>query len=834
MDITINKVNETHIRIDAEPSICMELHDHFSFTVPGHRFTPAYKIGKWNGKIHLFNLSTHQIYLGLISKILAFAKEFGYSVGGFLGSDLIRTDTAKITSWTGSLDLRGTVPRDYQIAALEAAINSGGRSLIISPTGCHAAGDKILMSDGSMTNIENIKLGDYVIGADGNKKEVLRMFHGHCDMYEICPKNNKRSITVTPDHILPIKSSDNKKNGYTKGNAEKIEFISVRDYIEKSKYYKHCSKIFHNDKEIHINDIDPETLLSPYFIGLYLGDGSSKQCQMTTMDKEIEDETKIQAALFDCRVSHKGISLTISKKSKKFAKNPIFEEFKKLGLNFGNIENGLKCHQRFVPKKLFNSTINFRYELLAGLLDSDGHLNDDKHYFEFVSKSKQLSLDVENLAISLGLVTTVKEKYNKKYSTTYYQVVILGNTEKIPTRIPRKKAEPRNKIKLNGTKNNDPYRTSFNVIKSQHSKYYGIEVTDHLYITNSGMITHNSGKTWIAYLLYRWYSKKTLIIVPTVGLCSQSSQDFIDYGCPDNIQVINEGKSTDITCNLVFATWQSIFRMPKEWFRQFEMVIGDECHLFAAKSLVSIMEKLDQCPLKFGMTGTLDDSKINGMVLEGLFGPVFRTTTTAELIEKKVLSNFRIECLSITYPEIEKKFCKEFTYAEELDYIVTHPKRNKLICNLTQKLKGNTIVLFQFVEKHGKELYEMIKKSTNRPVYYISGEVKGEERERLRKLIETQNDVILVASVGTSSVGLNLISLTNIVFASPSKSKIRTLQSIGRVLRRSKTKTNAVLWDISDDLCWKSRKNYTFRHFMERVKIYAREQFDYKLHKINL
>ena len=124
-----------------------------------------------------------------------------------------------------------------------------------------------------------------------------------------------------------------------------------------------------------------------------------------------------------------------------------------------------------------------------------------------------------------------------------------------------------------------------------------------------------SGKTWIAYLLYRWYSKKTLVIVPTVGLCSQSSQDFIDYGCPDNIQVINEGKSTDITCNLVFATWQSIFRMPKEWFRQFEMVIGDECHLFAAKSLVSIMEKLDQCPLKFGMTGTLDDSKINGMVL---------------------------------------------------------------------------------------------------------------------------------------------------------------------------------------------------------------------------
>lgn len=383
MTLIIHSVNHSHIRVETDDSIARELHDAFSFIVPGFRYTPAYKVGRWDGRIHLFDLRTRLIYAGLRQRILQFAKDREYPVEDYSASPAESLETAQISSWAASLGLPGITPRDYQIAAIRAAVgHSGGRALIVSPTG--------------------------------------------------------------------------------------------------------------------------------------------------------------------------------------------------------------------------------------------------------------------------------------------------------------------------------------------------------------------SGKSLIAYLLYRWYRKKTLLIVPTVGLVNQMAGDFQDFACPDDMQLIFEGHSKEVNAPLVITTWQSIYRLPKEWFDQFEMVIGDECHLFKATSLVTIMTKLSDCQFRFGLTGTLDDSKINGLTLEGLFGPVYQSTTTADLIENKVLANFKIECLTVRYPEEERKACRALKYAEELDYLVRHPRRNNLIKELVLKLKGNTLVLFQFVEKHGKELYELIKKNTNRPVYYISGEIKAEEREMIRKGLEKE------------------------------------------------------------------------------------------------
>lgn len=286
--------------------------------------------------------------------------------------------------------------------------------------------------------------------------------------------------------------------------------------------------------------------------------------------------------------------------------------------------------------------------------------------------------------------------------------------------------------------------------------------------------------------------------------------------------------------NLISATWQSLYKMPKEYFSKFEVVIIDEVHLAKSASLTKIMEKCENISIRLGFTGTLDDLKTNEMILIGLFGNVFKTTSTTELIEKKVLSDFKIQCLTLKYPDEERKMCKKMKYDEELDFIVRHSKRNELIKHLILKMKGNTLVLFQFVDKHGKELYNLIKNSTDRPVYYISGETKSEERNNIRKRIEKEENAILIASIATSAVGINIVSLKNIVFTSPSKAKIRTLQSIGRVLRKSENKKKAILWDISDDLSWKTRKNYTLKHFAERLKIYNKENFEYKLHSINL
>lgn len=474
MELIIEKLNETYIRIQTEPGIARELHDAFSFMVPNFRFTPAYKTGRWDGRIHLFNLRDRTIYAGLLPKILKFAQDRDYSVSGYLGPQLESTQSAQISSWAASLGIPGITLRDFQETAVEDAIRAS-RGLIVSPTG--------------------------------------------------------------------------------------------------------------------------------------------------------------------------------------------------------------------------------------------------------------------------------------------------------------------------------------------------------------------SGKSLIAYLLTRWYNKRTLIVVPTIGLIEQMRGDFEDYGCPIPIQTIHESKV--VTSQIVISTWQSIWKLPKKWFDQFELVIGDECHLFKANCLTSIMEKSSSVPYRFGMTGTLDDSKINRLTLEGLFGTVHTTTSTAKLIVDKILADFKIECLVLKHPEETRKLARAATYEQEIKLLLESRNRNAMICNLVRKLTGNTLLLFQFIE-HGKFLYEVLKKSTNRPVYFIAGEIKGKEREEIRNRIENEKDVILVASVGTTSTGINIISLRHIIFAHPSKAKIRILQSIGRVLRRSKYKQEAILWDIADDLSWKKRKNYTIQHFMKRVEIYSKENFKYKLHQIQL
>lgn len=343
-----------------------------------------------------------------------------------------------------------------------------------------------------------------------------------------------------------------------------------------------------------------------------------------------------------------------------------------------------------------------------------------------------------------------------------------------------------------------------------------------------------SGKSLMIYLLTRYYNKKTLIITPTTGLVHQMASDFVSYGYDQEIHKIYSGKDKETDCLISCTTWQSIFRMPRDWYDQFDCVICDEAHLAKASSITKIMTNMVNCKYRFGFTGSLDGSQVSALVLTGLFGQIKHVTTTAELIEQKHLSDFKIKCLMLHYPEEIRNSIKSCDYSQELDYIVTNQLRNAFINKLATNISGNSLILFQFVEKHGKVLYELIKSSTNRPVYFIHGGIDGEERNNLRSVIETQNDAIIVASVQVFSTGINIKNLHNIIFASPSKSRVRTLQSIGRVLRKSDSKTNAILYDIVDNFSIKKKYNYTLIHFFERLKIYQQEQFSYKVHNVEL
>lgn len=349
-----------------------------------------------------------------------------------------------------------------------------------------------------------------------------------------------------------------------------------------------------------------------------------------------------------------------------------------------------------------------------------------------------------------------------------------------------------------------------------------------------------SGKSLMIFLtsmqLYQ-PDKKILIIVPTTSLVHQMASDFGDYMQKDpNLFVhrILSGAEKDTNQPIVISTWQSIYKLPKAWFSKFNVVIGDEAHLFKAKSLTDIMGKLTDCPYKFGFTGTLDGAETNKLVLEGLFGPLKKVTTTAELISNNTLSKFRIKAIVLNYSEELRKLYKSCTYPDEIAFITSHTPRHKFIVNLTLSLSGNTLVLFKNID-HGKELQRLLNsKEHGRSVYYVDGGVEGIIREDIRKEIETLDNGIIIASLGTFSTGINIKNLHNVIFASPSKSRIKVLQSIGRGLRKSQQKDIFTLFDIADDLTWKSKKNHTILHFVERIRMYNEEKFDYKIYNVEL
>ena len=339
-----------------------------------------------------------------------------------------------------------------------------------------------------------------------------------------------------------------------------------------------------------------------------------------------------------------------------------------------------------------------------------------------------------------------------------------------------------------------------------------------------------SGKSLIIYLLSRWYeSERVLILVPTTSLVEQMYSDFIDYGYLEaKMQKIYQGHSREITKEITISTWQSLYKMPKKFFEQFGCILGDEVHLFKAKSLTGIMNKLHLCKYRHGFTGTLDGTQTHRLVLEGLFGSVNKVTTTKDLMDNKTLAKLKIKCLVLQYPDADCKFMKDQNYQDEVDLIVRDERRNKFIVDLTTHLKGNTLLLFQFVEKHGSVLYDMLK-DLDRKVFYVHGGTDAQTRENIREITEKEKSAIIVASYGTFSTGINIRNLHNVIFSSPSKSRIRVLQSVGRGLRKGSEKSTATLYDIADDFTWKSRQNFTLRHFMERINIYNEEEFDYEI-----
>ena len=333
-----------------------------------------------------------------------------------------------------------------------------------------------------------------------------------------------------------------------------------------------------------------------------------------------------------------------------------------------------------------------------------------------------------------------------------------------------------------------------------------------------------SGKSLIIYLLARYYEKKTVIIVPTTSLVEQMTKDFIEYGYKEPICKIYHGQEV-FDAPITVTTWQSFSKAPKEVLESFDMVIGDEAHLFKAQTLKGILEKMKNTAIRIGTTGTLDGSEVHRLQLEGLFGPVKKVISSAELIEEGTIADIKIDCLVLKHPKQQK-----MKYQDEMDYLVSCEERNKFIVNLVRNLKGNTLVLFQYVEKHGVILHGMLDGLVDN-LHYVYGGTDTSDREEIRGIVEKAKNDVILASYGTFSTGINIKRIDNIVFASPSKSRIRNLQSIGRGLRKAEGKESMRLFDIADDL---QCDNYTLEHLKERINIYSEENFPFELKQFDL
>lgn len=748
--IYIKEVNSTFIKVTSpEPHIEQELYDFFLIQLPPQWLIIKKKDGTrkkklTNGKTVLYKKQTKLLYRGLLNYVRKFAEERNYSITYMSDFSHNNVSEEELREFIKLLKLPMEV-RDYQFEAILTAVRQR-RKTILSPTSCHAADDEIFMADNTVKQIQNVQIGDYVLGADGKKKEVLNLYRGRSELYKLVPLKKRYSpITVTGQHILPIKHSS---------KDYKDELISVDSFQQKSDWYKLSANMYcNNNPNLEYEQVEYSCKLPAYFIGLYLGDGSTHTCSITSADSEVVNYCRGLAESMHVNFIDNG-RYNYKFTSKIGCVNSILNEFRSLGIYISNdVSKKITTESKFIPEVLFQQSVSNRFDLLAGLLDSDGYKSGN-HSYQFVSKSKQLSDGVKRLALSLGLVANSYSLLNKKYNRYYHYVNIIGDTYKIPTKITRK-------ISTKQNINRDLYRVKFKVEQIDGGgDFYGLEVQDHLYITNNGIVTHNSGKSLIIYVImmfcmYKGWVKKPLIIAPTINLVIQMKGDFITYGCdPKLVHVIHYGHEKYSKSPIFISTWQSLVDFGNDYFNQFDMLIGDEAHGFEAKSLVSIATRMVNCHYKLGFTGTLKDTLTHRLIIEGIFGDQMRTITTRDMIDQGYAAKFKINIVVLNYPE---KYRKKLDYQEELDFLLNYEPRQKFIKHLATQVEGSTLVLFQFVRKHGVELFNRIAEIDPEHTHFVYGGVPGDDREKIRKIImESKSGTLLSFPFGKILIPWNV------------------------------------------------------------------------------
>lgn len=849
--IVIEDEVNVHIR-DIDLPTKKALVKEVEFFLPQARYSAAYKLGRWNGCTSFCTLGG-KTYLNTLDKLLPILQDRGYEFEiedqrAFHKFDFQAIDENYLSDLTWPFGHRfahqNIIMRDYQVEAINVCLqNLQGVNVLPTSAGkCQPLYAKVKTPDG-WTTMGELNVGDQIMTPTGNSVKVQAIFDpGPKDVYELTFKDG-RKVRSCLDHIWPIFHHD---------WHDKVRLLSLKDVIALKNKTRRCIGV---PLATMNQDVQPRSLpLEPYLLGAMLGDGSFRNnIGFSSQDQFILD--KVSSLLdsdyvlkycgqYDWTVVFNDYSTHMKYRSE-YAKTqkrdnlgkiikdqqiPSYHRYKSIIHELGLMNT--YSHTKFIPEIYLNASYPQRMELIQGLMDTDGYVTKTGVY-SYTTVSPQLATDFVYLIRSVGGIAYTKILKNRSYvnksgdripSKDAYTIRVYHPTPELLVSLPRKLDRIRNR---NTRTIPVLHITDIKKVSHEHVKCILIDDSDHLYLTDDFVMTHNTLVTATLSKIVESYGR-TIVIVPNKNLVQQTEEDYRNIGLDVGVLY---GDRKEYDCQHTICTWQSLNVLDKKhkdcldnlqmdvFLKDLVCIICDECHAVKDQNILHklMTTVFKNIPIRWGLTGTIPEEDFKQMGLFTAIGPQIGALTAKELQDKGVLA----QCKVNVYQTQETLVYGN--YQEELKFLVTDDKRLTWMATLIEEISksGNTLVLVDRIET-GQKLYNQISDCV-----FISGEMKSQDRRDHYKEINFSDNKIMIATYGTTSTGINIARIFNLVLVEAGKSFVRTIQSIGRGLRMSDDKDKVEIYD----LC--SRMKFSNNHLNKRKQFYDKAQYPYTVKKIH-
>lgn len=837
VNCVINGLSKTHMDY---------FYDQFGIPAPNFFFSPKYKLGVWDGKIRYFS-RLGATYVNLLEGIVPELIKFGYDLDlqdkRTTNSFPIPTVDANIFSHIKNPHTgEPMIIRDYQVELLTELFKYGN-GIAIAATGSGKAlslNSKILTPGGWVLN-RNIKIGDVVVTPNNTTARVVNVFPQPLKQLYRVTFSDGASVETCEEHLwlahVPVKTHTALTTQRIIDTKEIIEFLTRK----KSGMCTPGNISIPVSAPLDISTTHNSLPIDPYLLGALIGDGCLRGGSVIFSNKDpyILNEISATVKQFGLSLKHKYSSncdYDITKKGRRTNQlNPLTESLKSLGV-YGTISNN-----KFIPENYKTSSIADRWALIQGLCDTDGTAG-KKGNISFTTVSKQLAKDVQEIVWSLGGVCTVTSrtptytyKGKKMSGQLAYTCFIAHTSPKMFFRTPAKRDRCLDRY-ADGRIPLTRRVISVEPTTVDYSQCIEIDSVEHLYITDDYIVTHN---TLISAGLALGYEKaagfKSIIIVPDKNLTEQTRSEYEFFGLD-----VGEysGSRKDYDKQHIVATWQTLQNNPN-YIQNFQVVICDECQGLRGNTISKLLNEYGKnIPVRFGLTGTLPKEPADALAIKIAVGDVRYTIPAHKLIKQQYLSDLKIDIVqletnlkqeyekhifdtptsTISYKDFKEQYIPDFS--AEQRYVQADNARIDWIAKDIEQRPGNTLCLVSNI-KFGKKLTKAIDGAI-----FLYGKDEMKVRKQVYELFKDNDNIKVIANLQIASTGLNIPRIFNLYLIDIGKSFVRTIQSIGRGLRKAHDKDFVNVVDICSDL------KYSNRHMKNRMKYYTEAKYPFEHRKV--